>query len=124
MIYLGIDFGTKRIGLAKAEGEIRMAIPLRTVTNDEELRNTLRNLVKEEHIEEIVVGIPVSFDGREHEMAAASRAFGEEIKELGLPVHFQNEVLTSAQAQREGGGDLDSSAAALILQSFLDRQRG
>ena len=122
MTYLGIDFGTKRIGLAKAEGEMRMAIPLRTIAHDEAVLDMLRSVVIDEKIDEIVLGIPVSFDGKEHEMAAAARAFGESLKEFGFPVHFQNEVLTSAQAGREGGGDLDASSAALILQSFLDQK--
>jgi putative Holliday junction resolvase len=122
MIYLGIDFGTRRIGLAKAESEMRMATPLRTIENDETLQDTLRTVIEEENIDEIVTGVPVSFDGKEYEMASRARAFGEGLKSFGLPVHLQNEMLSSAQAERAEAGDVDASSAALILQSFLDRR--
>lgn len=122
MIYLGIDYGEKRIGLAKAESEIRIATPLRTIKHGKDILNKLADILEEEEIGEIVLGIPVSFDGQENKFATSIREFGETIKkELNIQVHFQNEMLTTKQSQRDGVGDLDASSATLILQSFLDQ---
>ena len=121
MIYLGIDYGEKRIGLAKAESETKIATPLRTIKNEENILDELKSILEEEEIEEIILGIPVSFDGQENKFAAGIREFGELLKrKLSKQVHFQNEMLTSKQSRKDGVGDIDASSAALILQSFLD----
>ena len=124
MTYLGIDYGSKRVGFAKGNSQERLAMPLITLPSDSLLRSMLRSMLGEEKIDEIVVGVPVSFDGKEYAQAREARAFGELIKDMGKPVHFVNEMLTSTQAERSEARDVDASAAALILQSFLDRQRG
>jgi putative Holliday junction resolvase len=120
MKYLGIDYGARRVGLAVGESETRVATPRTTLLNDNELHNKIRSLLHEEEIDEIVVGVPVSFDGGEHAQAREARAFGEGLKELGVPVHFVNEILSTRQSRASGAKDVDASAAALILQSFLD----
>src|SRR3989344_809918 len=117
MKYLGVDYGSKRVGLARGDDENRLAIPLRTIPKDKELYNLLRNMLRNKEFDEIVLGVPVSFDGKEHAQAQEVRLFGENLnKEIGIPVHFQNELLTSSQAERSGVSDVDASAAALILQ--------
>ncbi len=121
MTYLGVDYGSKRVGLAKGNSEQRLAMPLTTLLNNEVLRSSLRSMLRSEDIEAIVVGVPISFDGKEHAQATEARAFGESLKEFGLPVHFVNEMLTTKQSRDSGAKDIDASAAALILQSHLDR---
>lgn len=121
MNYLGIDYGTKRVGLAKATDELKIATPLATIPNDKNVFGKIREIVIREDIRAIVVGVPVSFDGKEHTFAKSVREFGLELeKSVGLPLHFQNEILTTAQAERDSSAETDASAAALILQSFLD----
>lgn len=125
MIYLGIDYGKKRIGLAKADDKARIAIPLMSVANDEKIFRTIGEIVAGESVNEVVLGIPVSFDGKEYGLAQEARVFGETLaQKVDKKVHFQNEILTTAQAKRHEVGDIDASAAALILQSFLDRING
>lgn len=122
MTYLGIDYGTKRIGLAKGNDEEHLAMPLRTIPHDSEVFNTIRDILIREHVGEVVVGIPTSFDGEEHQTARDARTFGERLsKELEVRVHFVNELLTSKQSRDSGVSDVDASAAALILQNYLDQ---
>jgi len=121
MTFLGIDYGTKRIGLAKANSELKIATPLTTIPNNKDTFERIREIVNSEDIKEVIIGVPVSFDGKEHAFAKEARNFGEKLGlRLDKKVHFQNEVLTSQQSQRDQVGDLDSSSAALILQSYLD----
>lgn len=75
-------------------------------------------------VEEVVIGIPVRHSGEEGEMGAEMRAFGEEIrKKFEVPVHFQNEILSTKAIQKGTVKKelVDAASAALILQSFLDR---
>lgn len=140
MTYLGIDYGSKKIGLAIGNNSERLAMPLRTIENNAVSTRsgavvigmfiehssaiaTIKLIAEDASIGEIVVGVPVSFDGKEHAQAKEARAFGESLKSyLGIPVNFENEILTSKQSKASGAGDVDASSAALILQSFLDRK--
>jgi putative Holliday junction resolvase len=119
MNFLGIDYGEKRIGLAKGEDELKIATPLTTILNNEKVFETVGEIVVREQINEIIVGVPVSFDGKEHAQAQRAREFGEKLKTLNVPIHFQNEMLTSKQSEREGALDVDASSAALSLESYL-----
>lgn len=122
MNFLGIDYGSKRIGLAIGNDSECLAMPLQTIENSNDALNNLRNILHNNKVAEIIVGVPISFDGKEHAQAKEARAFGESLKELGLPVHFVNEILTSKQSRDSGSTNIDASSAALILQSFLDRK--
>lgn len=123
MNYLGIDYGRKRIGLAKANSETKIATPLKTIENNKETAEKLAEIAEKEEISEVVLGIPVSFSGQEGDFASQIRKFGELLQEkLDKKVNYENEMLTSRQSQRQEVGDIDSSAAALILQGFLDRK--
>ena len=122
MNYLGIDYGEKRIGLAKAEDELKIATPLRTISNGENVLEEIDEIVLEEEIGEIVLGVPISLDGHQNKFALAIKSFGEKLeKEIDIKVSLQNEVLTTIQAARNDPKDIDASSAALILQGFLDR---
>ncbi len=124
MIYLGIDYGEKKIGLAKANDEMKMATPLASIEVGDDVFDKLEEIVRDEDVDAVIIGVPVSFDGQEHEFAKKIRKFGEELgQKIGKKVYFQNEMLTSKQSQKQEVGDIDASAAALILQSFLDQKR-
>src|SRR3989344_4161056 len=103
MKYLGIDYGEKRIGIAVSDEEGMMAFPRTTLENSPAVLDDIARLCKEEQIEKIVLGVPVSFSGRESEQARTTIAFGEQLAlGTGLPVVHANEVLSSKMADTLG----------------------
>lgn len=123
MRYLGIDYGTKRVGAAVSDEEGKIAFPHSVFKNDKHLIATLVLLVREKGVSEIVVGDSRTLAGAPNAIAPAIEKLKQEIVvATGLPVHAELEFWTSVQAERTQGKHekTDASAAALILQSFLD----
>lgn len=125
MRLLGIDYGSRNIGLSLSDEEKKMAFPYKTIENKSGnyVAEELRKIIKKELVSEIVIGLPLSFSGEENSQSRICRRFAEKVLgRLKLPVHFQNEILSS-QAAKVGAaqGKLDTSAAALILQDYLDK---
>lgn len=123
---LGIDYGDSKIGLAVSFG--KLADPLTVIRNNESENalGQIARLVEKHNIDEIVVGVS------EKDSAKKAQKFGGYLKQkLGLPVHFQDETLSTRDAQMlsiEAGikrnkrkGMEDAYAATLILQRYLDR---
>ena len=132
--WLGIDYGTKRVGLAYGD-EVGVATPLPALTdNDETVRWTkLGEVVKQRRITGLVLGYPYNMDGSAGFKAKEVDAFAAKLKaQFGLPVHLVDETLTSAEAEssiakkdRRGvrdSGLIDSRAACLILQDYLNQK--
>lgn len=124
---LGIDYGTKKIGIALSDESKKLAFPKTVHPNSwEYFNNFLRDLIVKEDIDEIVVGLPAMLDGSDSTLTPEVKEFAERIKNLtSMPVHFENEAFTSSAVDSGGAaphGKSDASAAALILQSFLDRR--
>lgn len=123
---LGIDYGSVRIGFAISNDEQTIAFPRGVIEASEEVCTPhLRNIINEEGVDAIVVGLPLSFNGEDTKMTGEARAFAKNIEqEYGLPVHLQNEILTSKLADQHVRDKTmrDARAAALILQSYLDRK--
>ncbi len=120
MKYLGLDYGTKRIGVAVSDEGGRMAFPLAIVEAGPEALSKVDVLIKKNKVQGVVIGESLDFKGQANPVMEDIEQFKKDIGELcGLPVTYEPEFLTSMQAQRSGGDD--SSAAALILQSFLDK---
>ncbi len=121
MNYLGIDYGEKRLGLAKAESETKIATPFKTILNSPSVLNDLAYIVKTEVIEKIIVGVPISLDGQKNDFAYKITEFAEDLEaRTDISVTLENEVFSSKMAA-ENSIKIDESAAAIILQSFLDR---
>lgn len=123
MKYLGIDYGSKRVGFATSNDEGTMAFPLTVVQNTEDLMIDIIKICLENNIGGIVVGESKNFSQEDNEIMKEIKPFVENLKEKsGLPVHLHPEFLTSQEAERlQGKNDmLDASAAALILKSYLD----
>lgn len=131
---LGIDYGTKRIGLAQGD-EIGVATPLPALTDaDEAVRwKKLGEQIRQRRVTDIVLGYPYNMDGTIGFKAKEVDAFAARLRaEFGLPVHLVDETLTSAEAEssiakknRRGvrdSGLIDSRAACIILQDFLDQK--
>lgn len=128
-----IDYGLKRIGIALSDAGGRMAFPLLTVEGG---RKAVANVIKalenkKEEIIRVIVGHPLLMNGREGDMALASRKFAEELQAaFSIEVVLWDERLSSAQADRnlrelslnrkERASKIDTAAATLLLQSYLD----
>jgi putative Holliday junction resolvase len=124
--YLALDVGLKRTGIARASNIARIAQPLLTV-NTTQLIKTLKQLTEENETEAIVVGLPRSLSGVDTKQTSWVRDFVKYAKaKIDKPFYWQDEALTTriAQARKETGSkkihDIDSLAAAIILQDFLD----
>jgi len=127
MKYLGLDYGTKRIGIAVSDGDGAIAFPRKTVPNDAKLFDELAQTIEVERIQEIVIGDTRASNGEENRITKDSDAFAKKLQEtINLPVHRAREALSSAEAMRfapPGKRHDDSSAAAIILQRFLDQRK-
>jgi putative Holliday junction resolvase len=129
MRYMGIDYGTKKVGLAFSDEEGTMGFPFEIMPNDARLSDALALLVTDQKIGGIVIGESHNFKGKPNPIADPARALGDELTErTGIPVFYEPEMYTTQEARRdyEGvyayKGDVDSSAAALILTSYLSRK--
>jgi len=132
----GIDLGKVRVGVALEDELGLMAHPRPYLDgrNPKQLLKRLRELAEAEQIGLFVVGLPRNLDGREGIAARRARRFAADLAHAtGLPVELQDERLTSVEAAgrlREQGLDsraarqrVDSAAAAVLLQSWLDSRR-
>ena len=126
MRYLGIDFGTKRIGVALSDEAGTMAFPHSTVKNDSQALVVLVQIVKENGVEKIVMGESFDYRGQPNAVMSAITRFAEALeKQAGVPLVYERETLTTREASHIQGehSKIDASAAALILTSYLDKQR-
>ena len=137
---LGLDVGEARIGIAISAPEGRLAVPLRILEcrGDAADARAIADLARAEGAEALVVGHPLSLDGSVGPQARRVEAFARRLAgESGLPLELWDERLTSVQAERAPTGQrrrgargarrrrqpADDVAAAIILQSYLDRHR-
>ncbi len=134
--FLGLDLGTKRIGVAVSDALGLLAHPLLTVYRKggrEDLRSVAR-LARRHGCSAFVIGNPLHMSGEQSPAAAKAQRFAEGLRELtGLAVHLWDERLTTAaaheilyaagRARAKHQAVVDQVAAVLILQGFLDFQR-
>lgn len=131
---LGIDYGTRRVGLAQGD-EIGVATPLPALIDADEAARwaKLAEIIKLRRITDLVLGYPYNMDGSVGFKAKEVDAFAARLKaSFGLPVHLVDETLTSYAAEStiakksrrdvRDSGLIDSRAACLILQDYLDQQ--
>ncbi len=131
---LGIDYGTKRVGLAQGD-DLGVATPLPALVEaDEPVRwARLGEVIRQRRITDLVLGYPYNMDGTAGFKAKEVEAFAARLKQqFGLPVHLVDETLTSYAAEEtvpkkarrdlRSSGLIDSRAACLILQDFLDQR--
>ncbi len=128
MRYLGIDYGDKRIGIAVSDPEGRIAFPKSALLNrgSAKIVKELKSLLAKEDVSEIVVGLPLNLDGSESDQSRKVRSFVKKLKSrVTLPVKFENEIFTTHMVESQGveKEHRDESAAAVILQSYLDKRR-
>lgn len=137
MRVLAIDYGQKRVGLAISDRLGITAQPFKTIINEsrEKLIDDLAEIIEDNDITEVVVGLPLHMNGTEGERAEKSRILVAELKtELNLPVYLQDERLSSAEVEKVMlSGDLsrekrkakrDKLAASIILRTYLANRKG
>lgn len=128
---LGLDVGEKRIGVAVSDDGQILSTPFGMVEQGKRSIAEIDRIVQETGAVAIVAGLPTGMSGREGAQAAETRRFADAVAdELGLPLAYWDERLTSSQAERmliEAGvsrkdrrGQIDALAASLMLQTFLD----
>ncbi len=141
---IGIDPGEKRIGVAAADLRTRVAIPVTTIDAGADPVEAVSRLAREENADAIVVGLALSLSGALGPQGRRAQALADALaRRLDIPVHTWDERLTSVEARRRlprpgrrparpgasarkrrPKGDLDAMAAAIILQAYLDSERG
>jgi putative Holliday junction resolvase len=129
---LGIDFGTKRVGLALTDDEMIFAytIPLIKIDPSTDLIAELKTIIEKNKVTEIVVGMPSGIDLKPTQMGEQVKEFIEELKlNFDLKISEWNEVMTTKSAlqntksQKHKRKNLDSESARIILQEFLDYKK-
>ncbi len=126
MKYLGIDFGSKRVGIAVSDDGGKLAFPHSVTQNDGKLLEKIKEIIEKEKTEQIVIGESKDFKGEPNKIMAQIEEFKKILEEkTKLRISLEPEFLTSAEAEHiQGKTEMhDASAAAIILQSFLDKNR-
>jgi putative Holliday junction resolvase len=129
MKYLGIDFGSKKVGFAQSDDDGRMAYPLMIAPNDASLFKDTVELVREMKFGVVVIGESVDAKGKLNPIAKEARAFGMKIEDaVDVQIVFEKEWYSTTEARRqpgkEGSHDVDDQAAAIVLQRYLDKING
>ena len=131
---LCLDYGEKRIGLALSDPLKIIAYPYKTIINCNfnKLKYELKKIIADENIESIVIGLPIGLNGRDTIQTQKVREFRLQIIDLNLPIHFEDERLSSLAAAKSMKMEkiktgfnkemIDKRAAAIILQQFLDKK--
>lgn len=137
MRHLGIDYGSKRVGVAISDDTGMMAFPYKILPNNMELVDTIHNICGTEEIGAIVLGESHDLSGVPNKIMGSIEEFKKNLEaELDLPVYFQKEFMTTIEARGREGKEInnakkvekskqkgaDASAAALILARYLDKK--
>jgi len=139
MILLGIDYGAKKIGLAKAERNLALPLTIIANTNQTEVLAKIKKICDQENIQQIIIGVPVSLQRSVEHFLRDKDLQNKQLQEvlvfvdwlksqLTIPIEVEDERLSTKLAKNlQQGEDKkspdDAIAAMLILQAYLDRQR-
>jgi putative holliday junction resolvase len=132
---LGVDLGTRRIGVALSDATGTLATPFALVERGPDAPRRIAEIVAAEEVAVVVVGLPRSMDGRDRAAAERARTDAAAIERLvDVPVELHDERLSTVSAHaslaaagrssRQRRGMVDAAAAAVILQSWLDAPAG
>ena len=123
MRYLGIDFGEKRVGIAISDEEGKIAFPNAVLVNDQDLMKNIVDLCMRNNIEVVVMGESRDYQGQINTIMWKIQGFKKQLETIGFKVVYEPEFMTSVQASQITGENkmLDASAAAIILQSYLNK---
>ena len=119
---LAFDFGLRYIGVAVGDTQTRLAHPLEFIDAEANAARFARiaALIAEWQPATLVVGLPLSMDGTEHDMTRRARRFARQLEgRFGLPVFEVDERYSTTEALSAGAKDADAAAACIILEQFL-----
>tara|TARA_B100000902_G_C26621113_1_gene579823 strand:+ start:131 stop:544 length:414 start_codon:yes stop_codon:yes gene_type:complete len=131
--FLGIDFGEKRVGLALSDRSKLIAYPFKTINyfNVEDLVNQLKEIVIDNDIENFILGLPINMKGEDTKQTQKVRSFKNSLSALKVPIIYEDERLSSVSAKNSlilqniktgyNKHEIDKTAAAIILQQYLDK---
>lgn len=123
---MGIDFGSKNIGLAFTDESGSMAFPHGVIPNDGKMLKTILTLIEQKNVQEVVIGHSVDYSGKANKIHAAVEEFMMDLTlAIGIPIHLEPEQYSTQQAIRIQGknSQTDAAAAAIILDSFITRKK-
>lgn len=131
-IFLSFDVGERRIGVAQADSDVRIAFPLATIEVDGSEYGQIQKLVAETGPTALVVGYPRNQQGEATAQTAYVESVAKHLEAYGVPVVFQDESLTSVLAEQYlqqtkkpyTKGDIDARAAAIILGDYIEATYG
>ena len=125
MRILGIDYGSKRVGVAVSDEARQFALPVSVVSNTSTLTEEIEKIAIDHETKEVVMGESRNYKGEPNVILLDSMEFKKKLEEKGFTVYLELEFMSSVQAERWQGKSAltDASAAAIILQSYLDRKR-
>ena len=130
---LGIDFGEKRVGLALSDRQYIIASPYKTLKyiSENDLIREIRKIVIDKKVEVLVLGLPLNMKGEDSAQTKKVRKFKKLLSILSLPIVYEDERLSSIMAKNslvlqnvktgENKSEIDKTAAAIILQQYLDK---
>jgi len=118
---IGIDFGTKKVGIALTDENQKLAFPVDVVKRGEVLKRILL-IAQKEKVKEVVLGESTQLNMEDNPVMEDIRKFAKELKNEGVKVYYHNEYMSSMQASRIQGYNKkqDASAAAIVLQNYID----
>lgn len=122
MRYLGIDFGSKRVGTALSDELGQMAFPHEVIPNTPSLLADIEKIIEREEVGEVVIGHSMHTDGTDNPVQKAIEEFMTDLTlAAGLPIHLQAEQFSTQEAKRYQGKTekTDAAAAAIILNNYL-----
>ena len=135
MKVIGIDFGLSKVGLAISDPSGIIALPLKVLRykNKEDLLSELQNISKEKDVNKFVIGYPISMNYKENEMTKIIDSFKQDMENLNFEVILEDERLSSEYAKKimieqdvkvsRNKEMVDLTAASIILQTYLDRNK-
>lgn len=133
MRYLAIDYGSKHTGLAVCDASETIASPLDVIQGQQGLLEKITHIVEKEHIEAIVVGLPLNMNNSKGTQARIVLEFVERLKShVNIPIYFQDERLSSFSAEeklliehsrKKRRKRIDAIAAATILEAFIEAKK-
>lgn len=124
MHYIGIDYGTKRVGVAISNDDNTMAFPHSVIENNGQLIEVIEKIAEQHKVKTIVIGESKDLNGKDNPLMEKINELKVLLEARGFMIVFELEFLSSHQAaQIQGEGKMhDASAAAIILSSFLSKQ--
>lgn len=131
---MGVDHGDRRIGLAISDPIPLIASPFQTLTVDdpEQAILDIENIIKEEEVEVVVIGLPLGMNGQDTKQTSHVRKFADRLQQLlNIPIILEDERLSSVTARKaiihqnlsvgKNKALVDQTAASIILQQYLDK---